>query len=390
MKLKFILLLSAFIATRTFAQTNVTTGTAKYTLLEEGTGTWCGYCPDGSQRLQQTVEPTHPREITASFHNGDPMALTGDPFNAAFITGFPGGSIDRVPFTHPNSSGTPVTAVNVNRGYWNTDVGVRDTVTAKFQVDLLGYYDSTTRTITLKVTGKALAALTGDYRINAYVVEDSIPSTTYMQHSYMYGTSSSWFYNQCVAPCSGTCTSCANLPDSMYAHMNVVRKILATGGTIWGDTAFLNPAVGTIKSKTYTYVIPATSPSKYTKVIGFVQKYGATTDDRAIQNAARAKVRLMQKIPAGVTDITGGIDDLQIYPNPASDHVSITGSLAASAETSVSICNTMGQVVSEYKYPVGSTMFSENISLQNLANGIYLINVSSNGQKITRKIVVNH
>ncbi len=114
MKLKSILLgMSAVLgAAGAYAQSEVATGGQKYVLLEEGTGTWCGYCPDGSQRIQETIEPTYPRCIAVAFHNGDGMALTGDPFNAAYITGFPGGTVDRVPY--PSSA----TSCQMGRGSW--------------------------------------------------------------------------------------------------------------------------------------------------------------------------------------------------------------------------------------------------------------------------------
>lgn len=386
MKLKSILLLSAsaMIASSSFGQSKVSTGTQKYTLLEEGTGTWCGFCPDGSQRIQETIEPSFPRAICVSFHNGDPMALSGDPFNAQFISSFPGATIDRKVWTHTSTS------QNVNRGYWATDVGAQDATTPNFQIDMLGLYDSVTRTVTLTVTAKALAALTGNYRINAYVIEDSITNAgSNKQHSYMYSTSSSWFYNQCESPCPGyPCSSCANLPDSIYSHMHVVTKILAAGGSIWGDTAFTNPAINTTKSKTYTYVIPTTTPSKYVKVVGLVQKYGTTTTDREIQNAAIAKVRLMKKSVAGIDDKTSLADNIEISPNPAVGYVHVATALNTPSEVKITITNTVGKVVSEHLYTPNGTMFSENISVADLSNGLYILNFVSGDQSVSSKFIV--
>lgn len=389
MKLKSILLVSASVlmAGTSFAQTHVSTGTQKYTLLEEGTGTWCGYCPDGAQRIEETIEPSFPKAICVSFHNGDPMELSGDPFNNAFITGFPGATVDRLVWTHGST-----TSQNVNRGYWSTDVGVQDATTAKFQIDLLGLYDSATRKITLKVTAKTLAALTGSYRINAYVVVDSIAATgSNVQHSYMYATSGSWYFNQCQSPCTSSCSSCANLPDSIYSHMNVVTDVLAASGSIWGDTvnAFTNPASGVSASKTYIYTIPATTPSKYVKVVGIVQKYGTTTTDRAIQNAARARVRYMWKSVAGVGNLGNTVEGVEIYPNPANSNINVSTTLTTPSDVKITIFNTIGQVVAQNVYPANGTMFSESISLAQVPNGMYLMNFEVNGEKITKKFVVS-
>ena len=100
MKLKSILFLSSamLMFTNSFGQLHVTTGTTKYVLLEEGTGTWCGYCPDGAQDISQSID-TNKKALSASWHNGDPMEVSGDPFNNAFITGFPMATIDRAVIT---------------------------------------------------------------------------------------------------------------------------------------------------------------------------------------------------------------------------------------------------------------------------------------------------
>lgn len=392
MKLKSILFCASAIALSfsSYGQSIVSTGSTKYTLLEEGTGTWCGYCPDGAQRLQQTVEPNYPHCISVSFHNGDAMALSGDPFNSTYISSFPGGAVDRLVWTHGST-----TSVNVNRGYWATDVGVQDATSPTFQIDMASTYDSTTRMLKTKITATALAALTGNYRINAYLVEDSISSAAsgYVQHSYMYSNTTSWFYNQCQSACPGyPCSSCANLPDSIYAHMNVVRKVFATGGSIFGDAALANPAVGDTASKSYSYTLPSTYNAKFCKLVALVQKYGSTTSDRPIQNAARADLRTMDSTltPTGVASINYGMKSVQLYPNPASNYVHVTGTLGTPSETGVTVTNAIGQVLFEQVYPnTGSTMFSENIPVNNFANGVYVMTITNDNIVVSKRFTVN-
>ena len=99
MNLKSILLLSSamLVFAQAQSQTHISTNGKKYTLVEEATGNWCGYCPDGAQVIEQTIEPNYPRTIIASWHNGDAMQLTGDPFcsGSGYITGFPLGTVNR-------------------------------------------------------------------------------------------------------------------------------------------------------------------------------------------------------------------------------------------------------------------------------------------------------
>jgi hypothetical protein len=280
--------------------TTVATGGQKYVLLEEGTGTWCGWCPDGAQVIEEIIEPSYPRAVIASFHNGDVMTLSGDPYNGAFISGFPGGTIDRIAY------GTGTKPCNVSRSSWVSKISSQSALAPKFDVMLTVVYDTTTRTAIIKVLGTTLVGGPGGWNINAYIVEDSVTAATgtYVQHSYLYPTSTSWFYNQCTTTCGSGCASCANLPDSIYRHMNVVRKVLAPAG-IYGDVAFTNPTVGDTASMIYSYTVPTTSRARFIKVIGLVQSYsvGSTPDSRPIENVVSVHVPL-PCAPVGTTAIT--------------------------------------------------------------------------------------
>ena len=62
-------------------------------VLEEYTGTWCGYCPRGFVGLEEMNRLFPDDFIGISYHNGDPMEITSDfPSN---VTGFPDAWIDR-------------------------------------------------------------------------------------------------------------------------------------------------------------------------------------------------------------------------------------------------------------------------------------------------------
>ena len=387
MKPTIVLLLSSAVlaANISLGQSHVTTDTLKYPLLEEGTGTWCTWCPGGSQVIQQTIEPTHPRAICVAFHNNDTMMLAGDPFNSVYIGGYPSATIDRVTWIHVD------TAMDDGREYWLGDVFHRELVPPTFRVDMTSWYDSSTRHLNITVSGTALSSISGQYNINAYIVEDSISSAApaYQQHSAYFDDSTSYYFNQCIAPCSQSypCISCAILPDSVYAHMGVVRKILAAGGSIFGDSAFTNPMVGATAAKTYNYTIPVSSSSKFIKVVGFVQKYGATIDDRIIQNAIVARVKLMTSGPLNVAAINT-VGELEVFPRPSHNNVHVSARVGAQSETKVIITNLTGHIVSEHTYTAGNSVLNENISLSNVPDGMYLLTVINSGERVATKILI--
>ncbi|MBX2909425.1 MAG: SBBP repeat-containing protein [Chitinophagales bacterium] len=82
----------------------------------------------------------------------------------------------------------------------------------------------------------------------------------------------------------------------------------------------------------------------------------------------------------GISDINK--TDFSIYPNPASNVVTLTNLLN---NTSVNITDLAGKQV--YSTTANSTELSINTS--GFANGVYLVNVTNNGAVATKKLVIN-
>ncbi len=389
---KLLLTLSAVAAVATYghAQTDVSTNGVKHVLLEEGTGEWCGYCPDGAQNLEQTVEPAHPNLIVASFHNGDPLALTPDDFNTAYIQyyGWPGASVDRKIY----HAAAWDTLVAEDRGLWTYNVATEEATTPKFDVSMHITCDSTNAThdtVTIKVTAKALVAQTGTFYLNCYIIEDSISSAApNQQDSYMNAAGStcvngqpSWFIG----------LGDPITPASKYWHQHVVRAVLANGASIWGDAGVIatNPTVNSTASKTYTYVIPSGQRAHFLRVIGLVQQWDATnSNNRPVMNAVQAKLP-KANLPNSVAIVNSNLEEINIYPNPASSVINIQGKLKVAADVQVTITNTLGQVVAKTNYDNTGTEFSHAIPVSALSNGLYMVTINAGGVSHVEKIIVN-
>lgn len=68
------------------------------TLIEEYTGTWCGWCPGGYAMLEY-IKKNEPDFVVAAFHDNDPMQVTyAYPSN---VTGFPSIFLDRYYMVDP-------------------------------------------------------------------------------------------------------------------------------------------------------------------------------------------------------------------------------------------------------------------------------------------------
>lgn len=92
----------------------------KRALLEEYTGTWCGWCPKGFVGLENMDALLGDDFVGVSYHNRDPMEFAGTDAGPAFPNGtasFPSAFIDRYHPTDPYSGDEPTTHFLLDKTY---------------------------------------------------------------------------------------------------------------------------------------------------------------------------------------------------------------------------------------------------------------------------------
>ncbi len=239
----------------------VPTTFAKKVLIEEFTGTWCGYCPDGAYRMEEIIKDNPDRVFGASVHQGDPMQLplytTLD--NTFNVTGFPSGMVARVPY-----QGT----VPMNRGYWATATNTILGQTAKCGLAIDARVSGTD--ITVEVHAAFNAAISGTHNVTVYLTEDGVnKGTSYDQHNYYNADNTSPFY-QLGDPIPG------------FKHNNVITKVLSADMGDAIPASFL--VAGGHFEKTYTATLPAGTNTDRLHVIAFVNKTGASATTHEVLN----------------------------------------------------------------------------------------------------------
>ena len=81
-------------------------------VIEEFTGTWCGWCPRGTVGMEKVHEAYGDQVVQIAAHNGDPMAISA--YNTVinkYVSGFPSSLTDRMYDEDPSFSGL-TTALN--------------------------------------------------------------------------------------------------------------------------------------------------------------------------------------------------------------------------------------------------------------------------------------
>lgn len=349
----------------------------KRVIVEDFTGTWCGYCPRGKTTVDQCVT-SYPTTIGMEVHNGDTYAntYTDSIISGINPSGFPMGAIDRFAFGGSTSA--------FDTGTWKTKVGTRLITTSPVALDIASTYNTSTRALSVTVTANFVAAASGDLRISCILTEDGVVTSADPQHNYMGNGCSSpdatspWYSSPCSIP--------------TYVHNGVARINLAP---TWGTAGVIPSTVasGGSYSKTYTYTVPSTMNASNVYIVALVGKYGTASTAHEVLNA--------NKVLMGTSTATGifenhNVDQVQVQqnaPNPFNDFTAIQFQLNTTDNVSVKVFNAIGQEVNTLvntKLVPGLHTFywsGDDNNGTRVRPGVYYYKISTSSQSVSKPMV---
>ena len=352
--------------TGTATATAYTLNPTKKFVVEEGTGTWCGYCVRGAVMVDYLSSAYPDNFIGIAVHNADPMTVPEyDTYMGTKIGGYPsclgdrqGTECDPSPQYDPSIYGR---------------MFERASIAPLATVALTAEMNSASRALVVNSTATYTTNLSGDYRINVVLTEDGVlgdGTTPWEQHNYYAGGS--------LGPMGGMESLASSIVGFEFNH--VARAIL---GGINGTTGSL-PASGTSGSSysyAYNYTVPAEYNASNMKAIAMV--IDATTGE--IVNAQSAPLTIVAGINDKSTDAS-----LNVYPNPTTGKVIVDLNLANSMDASVKVYSVLGAMVAQKDLgTMHAGTNSNSIDLTNLDNGVYMIQVTTGDQVTTRRVVLN-
>ncbi|MEA3451524.1 MAG: Omp28-related outer membrane protein [Bacteroidota bacterium] len=224
-------------------------------------------------------------------------------------------------------------------------------------------WDETSRILNFDVEAEFSTDITEDLRFNAIVVEDSVTGSTsdYNQANYYTGDD-----------------AMAGVPDANpilaadMIHELVARNLI--GGFDGTENSIPASVVaGSKHSQAYSYTVPAEYDIGNIIIVGMVidQSTGAIVNANKWTNVAGPIVKVDEL----------DIKNYLIYPNPSLDQFSVKNTDNAT----VTIISSMGTTI-KILNNINSTT---NISVSELANGIYFVKILENKTQITKKLIIN-
>lgn len=306
MKKVFLLFSGLFLGYNAIAQFPVsTTPENKNALLEEFTGIYCTYCPDGHVRAN-SLRTTHGNNFwVMNIHVGSFAAPSaGDPdfrtpfgtsiANQSGLTGYPAGTINRRLFSGlSQGSGTAM-----NRGNWSNATTQALGQASPVNIALDAEVDEQTRV--LKVI------------VEYYYTANSAVATNKLNVALLQ--------NNVEGPQTGASTYNPGniLPNGNYVHQHMLRHML-TGQ--WGVN-IANTTAGSTDRDTFTYTIPASLNSIAYDLANLEVVVFIAEGQQEVLNSNGANVRVVNQqyaLDAGILDM----EQLSTYcPGNASESVS--------------------------------------------------------------------
>lgn len=345
----------------------------KMVVGEEGTGTWCQWCPRGAVFMDRFEQDYASLGLWAGIavHNNDPMEVTPYDDGMAF-TGFPGAKVDRSNSVDPSGMQP------------SFESRIQMAPTAAIEVG--ANFDPITRVLQISGTFDFQAAANSNYKVAFVLTEDGVTGTTGYAQSNAYaggGNGAMGGYESLPNP----------VPASQMVYDHVARDIRPSfGGFQNSFTGTINP--GDQKNVYYTFVLPGEWDTDNMHIIvmliapsGQIDNAGSATISEAQTNGYDGSgVNAGSQV--GLNELDQVDASFKMYPNPTSDKVSLTFNLKNETNVEVMVMDIQGKVIAQRAYGSmnGSSVIEYNAA--GLTPGVYMVEVLLDGEKMTRRLVV--
>lgn len=255
-------------------------------------------------------------------------------------------------------------------------------------------YNATAKTLTFTVKADFVGEVKGDYRFNAYLIENNVSGkasdTTvngFNQLNNYYNAPWSGYYNL------GYYSSVYNtyvLNAWQYKHQNV---LIHSFDNSYGLSGFIPQTGGTqgqSYQKTYTLTVPTLTNGvqKYNLdniyIVGFVAEYDFDKYKRSVLNSAQTKLTSNPEV-ISVSENTNSSLFFGVYPNP-SEGIAYLIAQNQIDNYEIKVFDLFGKCVYQQNYY--NTFLPKNINLTALKNGIYFLNINNKQTSFTEKIII--
>ncbi len=330
---------------------------------EEGTGTWCQWCPRGTVFMEYLAGKYPTNFIGIAVHNGDPMTVaTYDSGLGANISGYPSGLVDRADFEGFGEV-DPSSFERALMERIDTDNGVMVNTT----VDIDGL--QATVTSNLEFT----ADMSGTYKVAVVIIEDEVS-----------GTGATWnqvntYSGGAFGPMGGFESLANPVPASTIDYDHVARALVGGWAGATGSVP-ADPTNGLVHSYNSIVTLDAGWDLVNCRAVTLLIK--SSTGE--IVNAG-----VSQTLAVNVEEFTSSTNAISVFPNPASDLTYVRLNVESKTDVTLRITDNTGKLIFEQAYKSLNKDGVIPVDTSNFASGIYSVSVSDSKAIVTKTLVIN-
>lgn len=342
---------------------SVTPALGKRVLIEEGTGTWCGWCPRGAVTLERMKSNYSEYAIGVAVHVGDVMGTenySGE-MGSQYFSSVPSAQINRA---HKSDMFYTLTE----------DLFYQEIVKVPSATMAMAAQQNGNE-LKVSVDYSFLAEVPQDWRVVCLLVEDQVTGTTskYIQTNFYAGGN------------NGPMGGYENLPDYIDAadmvYNHVARSVSPSSfGTSIFDQA---QAPNSSLKATFSYTLKSDWNTENMSVVPMLIRSDSTIDNSAIMTLNEALGRPFEEgISVGLEPVSISTE-FDIFPNPSEDYVHLNFPESMEAGQ-LEIFNMRGQLMQTTS--INSGTWEVNVST--FEKGLYTILVSSKGNRYRQQLIV--
>lgn len=354
-------------------------GTASYNVLgvepqpgrkvvvEEGTGTWCTWCPRGTIMMDYIAHNYPDLAIPIAVHNSTSDPMRNAVYDAGMLTligGFPGGLVEREADIDPLSGNPNFEKSLIEHLTWPAKVIVSQNVA----------WNPATRRVDVTSAVQFLEEMNGNFRIAVAYTEDGVKGTTsgYNQiNAYAGGAN---------GPMGGYENLPNPVPASMMVYEHVARQIVGGFTGAANSVSPENPA-GSVMFHESSYVVPANFNIDNMHVITMFI-------DQSTGRIINAESTPIPFVSTSAPTVAVEAINISIAPNPVQDEAMLTVKIEGTADVQIRIVDAFGRIVSDRHYDNISGKQYLPFRVGNLSNGMYTLVAMAKGQVASKPFVI--
>jgi len=330
-------------------------------LIEEGTGTWCQWCPRGAVAMEYMYNNYSDKFVGIAVHEGipqwpDPMEVTAYASGSNF-SGYPSMHIDRV-----------IKDESVSQEIMEYYVLLRSArpnpVSIGIETILSG------QELTVEASATFYSNFTNaNFRLAAIIIENDVTgiANTYSQSNVYSGGA--------YGPMGGYENLPNPVPASMMVYDHVGRALLGGYNGVSGSVPTTLTDGQTI-NYTFNYTVPTAYDIDQIHVAVVV--IDTTTGQIVNSNSAYAGT-------LSVNDISSN-SGFSVYPNPATDFVNLQ--FNQDGKYAVKIYDITGKEVLVKAPEFLSSDSDISLPVSSLSQGMYIISIEGDTQSFSKKLII--